>query len=140
MRKALRLENLPDVEPLRPTEDFLRENPLASFRRRPFSSPYPSLFTYFTMLPGTAVSMASRRLPLVRVPSTLLRTVPTQVLVASRGYATPSGPPPKNFRLATPPRWDQEKESTFDRVGKYFLMTEMLRGMYVLLEQFFRPP
>jgi hypothetical protein len=27
-----------------------------------------------------------------------------------------------------------------DRVGKYFLLTEMARGMYVVLEQFFRPP
>jgi len=25
-------------------------------------------------------------------------------------------------------------------MGKFFLMTEMARGMYVLLEQFFRPP
>jgi NADH dehydrogenase (ubiquinone) Fe-S protein 8 len=92
------------------------------------------------MLASSAVSMASRQMPLVRVPSTLLRTLPSQVLVARRGYATPAGPPPKNFRLKPPASWDQEKESTFDKVGKYFLMTEMLRGMYVLLEQFFRPP
>jgi len=26
-----------------------------------------------------------------------------------------------------------------DKVGNYFLFTEMLRGMYVVLEQFFRP-
>lgn len=57
-----------------------------------------------------------------------------------RGYATPSGPPPKNFRLKPPVSWDQETESTLDKVGKYFLLTEMFRGMYVLLEQFFRPP
>lgn len=57
-----------------------------------------------------------------------------------RSYATPSGPPPKGFRLPRLPDWDQEKDGTFDRVGKYFLLTEMARGMYVLLEQFFRPP
>lgn len=27
-----------------------------------------------------------------------------------------------------------------DKVGKYFLLAEMARGMYLLLEQFFRPP
>lgn len=57
-----------------------------------------------------------------------------------RGYATPSGPPPKNFRQAPYLRWNEEKESTLDRMGRYFLLTEMFRGMYVLMEQFFRPP
>jgi NADH dehydrogenase (ubiquinone) Fe-S protein 8 len=27
-----------------------------------------------------------------------------------------------------------------DQAGNYFLLTEMMRGMWVLLEQFFRPP
>lgn len=54
--------------------------------------------------------------------------------------ATPSGPPPAGFRLPKPERWDQSKESTLDKAGKYFLLTEMARGMYVVLEQFFRPP
>lgn len=57
-----------------------------------------------------------------------------------RNYATPSGPPPKGFRLPPPKKWDEQDETTFDRLGKYFLLTEMARGMYVLLEQFFRPP
>ena len=92
------------------------------------------------MLSTSAVSMAARQAQLARVPSALIRTMPAQVLVARRGYATPSGPPPKNFRLQPPKAWDQEKESTLDRVGKYFLLTEMMRGMYVLMEQFFRPP
>ncbi len=54
--------------------------------------------------------------------------------------ATPSGPPPAGFRLPKPERWDQSKESTLDKAGKYFLLTEMARGMYVVLEQYFRPP
>merc|ERR1712058_18151 len=57
-----------------------------------------------------------------------------------RTYATPSGPPPAGFRLPKPERWDQSKESTLDKAGKYFLLTEMARGMYVVLEQYFRPP
>lgn len=37
-------------------------------------------------------------------------------------------------------QWTWDRDSTLDRMGKFFLMTEMARGMYVLLEQFFRPP
>ncbi|KAI6245693.1 NADH-ubiquinone oxidoreductase [Erysiphe necator] len=58
----------------------------------------------------------------------------------SRSFATPSGPPPSKFRLPTPKRWNESKESVLDKAGTYFLMTEMFRGMYVVLEQFFRPP
>ena len=42
-------------------------------------------------------------------------------------------------RIERAQHWD-EGESSLDKAGKYFLMTEMLRGMYVVLEQFFRPP
>lgn len=58
----------------------------------------------------------------------------------ARGYATPSGPPPTNFRTSRQVMWPGDKDSTLDKLGKYFLLTEMARGMYVLLEQFFRPP
>ncbi|KAL8804516.1 MAG: hypothetical protein Q9182_002524 [Xanthomendoza sp. 2 TL-2023] len=54
--------------------------------------------------------------------------------------ATPSGPPPSGFRLPRTKRWDEGTESSLDKAGKYFLMTEMVRGAYVVLEQFFRPP
>ncbi|CAL3971823.1 unnamed protein product [Diplocarpon coronariae] len=59
---------------------------------------------------------------------------------SSTRAATPSGPPPPGFRLPKPERWDQSKESVMDKAGRYFLLTEMARGMYVLLEQYFRPP
>ena len=54
--------------------------------------------------------------------------------------ATPLGPPPAGFRLPRKERWDEASESSLDKAGKYFLLTEMVRGMYVVLEQFFRPP
>jgi hypothetical protein len=54
--------------------------------------------------------------------------------------ATPAGPPPQGFRLARRERWDEGSESSLDKAGKYFLLTEMFGGMYVVLEQFFRPP
>lgn len=60
--------------------------------------------------------------------------------IAKRGYATPLGPPPKGFRPPPLKKWDEEEEGTFNKAGKYFLLAEMARGMYVLLEQFFRPP
>lgn len=62
------------------------------------------------------------------------------VAAARRSYATPMGPPPKGFRQPAPRKWDEDAEGTGNKLGKYFLMTEMARGMYVLLEQFFRPP
>ncbi|OJJ47524.1 hypothetical protein ASPZODRAFT_94051 [Penicilliopsis zonata CBS 506.65] len=54
--------------------------------------------------------------------------------------ATPVGPPQPGFRLPPPKRWDQGAESSLDKATKYFLMAELFRGMYVVLEQFFRPP
>lgn len=54
--------------------------------------------------------------------------------------ATPAGPPPQGFRLPRKERWDESKQSALDKAGTFFLMTEMMRGMYVVLEQFFRPP
>ena len=68
-------------------------------------------------------------------------TIPSATFsTASRLGATPAGPPPQGFRLPRKERWDEGKESSIDKAGKYFLLTEMLRGMYVVLEQFFRPP
>lgn len=54
--------------------------------------------------------------------------------------ATPQGPPPRSFRLPEQTRWHNDKESIMDRAGNYFMLTEIFRGMYVVLEQFFRPP
>ncbi|KIW03150.1 NADH-ubiquinone oxidoreductase 23 kDa subunit, mitochondrial [Verruconis gallopava] len=54
--------------------------------------------------------------------------------------ATPAGVSPVGLRVSRPPRWDEEQESTMDKASKYFLLTEIFRGMYVVLEQFFRPP
>ncbi|KAG6129758.1 hypothetical protein E4U12_004536 [Claviceps purpurea] len=76
--------------------------------------------------------------------SSIVLAAANRLLVAQqhqrRGYATPMGPPPKDFRISKRLDWSKNKESTLDRLGKYFLLTEMARGMYVLFEQFFRPP
>lgn len=113
-----------------------------------------------TMLaPSTTAAAAARRL--TRTTALLSTSAATPFLAAGpnnsrlavaaaaqlaasynsrRGYATPMGPPPKGFRQQPIKKWDEDTEGTFDKLGKYFLMTEMARGMYVLLEQFFRPP
>ncbi|KAL8744852.1 MAG: hypothetical protein Q9190_002949 [Brigantiaea leucoxantha] len=99
--------------------------------------------------------MASRRslgiLAQARSASNIYRTTSSErkPLPSSATYAfstsccraaTPSGPPPRGFRLPPTQRWDEGKETSLDKAGKYFLMTEMFRGMYVVIEQFFRPP
>lgn len=54
--------------------------------------------------------------------------------------ATPAGPPQPGFRLPPPQRWDTSPESSLDKASKYFLLAEIFRGMYVTLEQYFKPP
>lgn len=80
--------------------------------------------------------LSTRPMPTVATSIPKHRTLAT----TSHKHALPAGPPPANFRLARPPRWNESKQSSLDRAGNYFLLTEMLRGMYVVLEQFFRPP
>jgi len=88
--------------------------------------------------------LASRQM--TRAAATTSRSTAALVAVRAaaatqlRGYATPNGPPPQNFRQSKRIEWSWDRESTLDRVGKFFLMTEMARGMYLLMEQFFRPP
>lgn len=90
--------------------------------------------------------LVARSRPAARLSSAVRPFTPTTSPLAVfstttlRAYATPSGPPPPGFRLPKPERWDESKESALDKAGKYFLLTEMARGMYVVLEQFFRPP
>ena len=83
--------------------------------------------------------LVARSRPAARLSSTVRPSFPAFSTTALRA-ATPSGPPPAGFRLPKPERWDESKESAFDKAGKYFLLGEMMRGMYVVLEQYFRPP
>ncbi|KAK4071718.1 uncharacterized protein Triagg1_5956 [Trichoderma aggressivum f. europaeum] len=95
-------------------------------------------------LSASAAAMLAKR-QLARAPAATSPLMMATRMLATpyhqqRGYATPKGPPPQNFRTSKQVEWVWEKDSLLDRLGKYFLMTEMARGMYVLLEQFFRPP
>ena len=107
--------------------------PLPSLPHSPMASTR-SLAALAHARPSTAPCI---RLSAARIAS----SVPVATFItSSRRSATPSGPPPKNFRLPRERRWDESKEHVLDKAGKYFLLTEMLRGMYVVMEQFFRPP
>ncbi|OHE98632.1 NADH-quinone oxidoreductase [Colletotrichum orchidophilum] len=91
-------------------------------------------------LPVTMLALASTR-PVARNSSAAMQHVGRLMAAnAMRTYATPAGPPPPNFRMKRHQTWDEDQESTLNKLGRYFLLSEMARGMYVLLEQFFRPP
>ena len=95
----------------------------------------------FTVLARTRPSSrAINALLSTRILSPSATTTTATFSTSPSQCATPAGPPPQGFRLPRKERWDEGKESSLDKAGKYFLLTEMLRGMYVVLEQFFRPP
>ncbi|BFZ60763.1 ndufs8, ubiquinone oxidoreductase 23 kd subunit [Saitoella coloradoensis] len=50
----------------------------------------------------------------------------------------PTTPVPAGFRPKPDPNF--KEESALDQAGHFFLMTEMMRGMYVVMENFFRAP
>ncbi|RDW67951.1 putative NADH-ubiquinone oxidoreductase subunit 3 [Coleophoma cylindrospora] len=83
--------------------------------------------------PSIASSISARAFAPSAIPLAAFSTTPFRA-------ATPSGPPPAGFRLPKPVRWDQSETSSLDKAGKYFLLSEMFRGMYVVMEQYFRPP
>ncbi|KAJ9652325.1 ndufs8, ubiquinone oxidoreductase 23 kd subunit [Neophaeococcomyces mojaviensis] len=96
---------------------------------------------------ASTLGPASRLLARPQTATALLRqTHASQIVRATSHFHTsaarnalPAGPPPKGYRLPRPKRFD-EGESSLNQASNYFLLTEMFRGMYVVLEQFFRPP
>lgn len=70
-------------------------------------------------------------IPLIRAAPAVTHSFSTSAVRAAA--------PPEGFRLGTPKRWDQTGEASLDKASKFFLLSEMMRGMYVVLEQFFKP-
>lgn len=60
--------------------------------------------------------------------------------VTTAGAGNPQSVPPSGFRIHRPPTWEEGHESALDKATKWFLLAEMLRGMWVVLEQYFRAP
>lgn len=74
-----------------------------------------------------------------RVPAAVARSPRTVAEVSLRHFSHAAAARAANsagFR----PEHVAKKESILDNAGNFFLMTEMVRGMWVCLEQFFRPP
>jgi NADH dehydrogenase (ubiquinone) Fe-S protein 8 len=58
----------------------------------------------------------------------------------NKAVGTEQSVPPQGFRLHRPRKWDEPVESALDSHTKYFLLSEMIRGMWVVVEQYFRAP
>ena len=87
------------------------------------------------------LAASKRQSPLqAAVAASFIRPTFVPALAFSTSLSRRSGPPPAGFRLPPPKTWDQSDESSLDKASKYFLLHELFRGMWVLLEQFFRPP
>jgi NADH dehydrogenase (ubiquinone) Fe-S protein 8 len=78
--------------------------------------------------------VASRRSPFMPLGST------ANFSSSAIRAATPAGPPQPGFRLPAQKTWENDGKSAMNRASEYFLLMEMFRGMYVVIEQFFRPP
>lgn len=68
--------------------------------------------------------------------SSFLRAKPSLAAVA--GSVASSRP--SDFRLPKPKTWEESSESALDKAMKFFLLSEMFRGMYIVLEMYFRAP
>lgn len=47
---------------------------------------------------------------------------------------------PEGFRIPRPATWEESKEGALAKATKWFLLAEMFRGMYIVLEMYFRAP
>ncbi|QRV72994.1 NADH dehydrogenase (ubiquinone) Fe-S protein 8 [Ceratobasidium sp. AG-Ba] len=96
----------------------------------------------------------ARLRPVLRVP---VRNTATLLGLSYRGFTTtfprfhaapvdrPSRSNPADVTRtggATPPQFvnPYQEKSALDKAAELFFFTEILRGMWIVLEQFFRPP
>ncbi|KAK6506314.1 hypothetical protein TWF506_011232 [Arthrobotrys conoides] len=98
------------------------------------------------LIPLRSALVRRSAVSILYTPARTFSTTPRRLLATpqedqqSKGIAHPPvGHGTKTFRLPQQHGWG-ETESALDRAGRYFLMMETFRGMYVVLEQFFRPP
>jgi NADH dehydrogenase (ubiquinone) Fe-S protein 8 len=84
---------------------------------------------------GLAHSFARQQLAVPRAfsTSTLVRS-----LSATAG--TPISTRPEGFRIPRARTWEESKEGAIAKATKWFLLAEMFRGMYIVLEMYFRAP
>ena len=115
-----------------------------AYRHHRLSSPDPPL-TLLTMASASSTAALLLRARQQTATSALLRhsraPFAAKFSSSSRVNALPAGPPPQGYRVPKTRRWDDKGGlSALDKAGNLFLMTEMMRGVWVVLEQFFRAP
>lgn len=86
---------------------------------------------------GITSTMGFSTASMLRTPTP---TSPAQSTALSYPTGTAEAVPPQGFRLHRPPTWEESHETALDKATKFFLLAEMFRGMYIVLEQFFRSP
>lgn len=60
--------------------------------------------------------------------------------IVAGGHAQQSRQPTSHYAVPTPANNYDQGPSALDKASKFFFMTEIFRGMAVVMEQFFRPP
>ncbi|ODV96976.1 hypothetical protein PACTADRAFT_48759 [Pachysolen tannophilus NRRL Y-2460] len=99
------------------------------------------------MLPGILGKSVLRSIGLSNgygrrcISTTLLKFKPA---VSSSSMALAGGTeqsvPPQGYRVSRPKTWEESSESALSKATKWYLLAEMFRGMYIVLEMFFRAP
>lgn len=73
-----------------------------------------------------------------------LATTPALHKPASLAYNTAGGSamaaPPQDFRVPKPKTWEELNELFLSKATKFFFLQEIVRGMYIVLEMYFREP
>lgn len=89
-----------------------------------------------TLLRQKAFSTSS----ILHATSSTPATSTSNAVTPSYPTGTPEAVPPLGYRIPPPPTWEESYETAVDKATKYFLLSEMVRGMWVVLEQYFRAP
>ncbi|OWB70633.1 hypothetical protein B5S31_g312 [[Candida] boidinii] len=62
------------------------------------------------------------------------------VVVSDVTAGTANASWPEGFRVPRPRTWEESKEGALSKATKWYLLSEMFRGMYIVLEMYFRAP
>lgn len=100
----------------------------------------PNTFILSTVLPRSLFRVAGNAGPRLYVARALATSSAGDQKTTSEQKAAPIDPRPVDHHPFpfpdTTPTWNQ----VLDKMSRSLLMTEMVRGMWVVLENFFRPP
>lgn len=84
--------------------------------------------------------ITKRAFPLLTHARPFSTTIPHLKPMVAGAAGTIQSSLPQDFRLPKPKSWEESNESALDKAMKFFLLAEMFRGMYIVLEMYFRAP